>query len=568
MAENGSHPMKWTPLTAVCLGTLMLLIDVTIVNVALPDISSDLGASFADLQWVIDIYALVLATLLLVAGSVADGWGRRRVYIIGLIIFAGSSVACGLAQNATELVIARALQGVGGAAMFATTIALLNVSYRGRDRSFAYGVWGAVSGAAAGLGVVLGGLLVEWTSWRWIFFVNLPISVVAVLLSRVAFAAGQPERVRLDFAGMATFVLAAGSTTYGLIRAGEYGWDEVGTAIAMATGVSAFAVFVLVESRSRNPLVDLGLFRRSRFVGVNLAAAMLSFSAFGYFALLSIYLQTVQGMSAIEAGIRFLPLTITAFVVSAVTGKLLRGVSPAVPVGFAIVLIGVGALLMRLMDATASWQSMLPGQIVSGVGVGIASPLVAAAALGSVPVAKSGMASGLVNTGRQLGLAFGVALLGTVFQSAATVNLTDAGAPQAEASAQGIAAGGMPEIVASVPAPSRLVAEQSLKAAFADGLDTVFLVAGVAGVVVGILIVLLIRSRTNLPAASNDDSSQPLERVRGYVGRHRAPTFAGRAPGHRKVLPDNDSPHGLALAAPVDLDRAAAATSRPTPILH
>lgn len=568
MAENGSHPMKWTPLTAVCLGTLMLLIDVTIVNVALPDISSDLGASFADLQWVIDIYALVLATLLLVAGSVADGWGRRRVYIIGLIIFAGSSVACGLAQNATELVIARALQGVGGAAMFATTIALLNVSYRGRDRSFAYGVWGAVSGAAAGLGVVLGGLLVEWTSWRWIFFVNLPISVVAVLLSRVAFAAGRPERVRLDFAGMATFVLGAGSTTYGLIRAGEYGWDEVGTAIAMATGVSAFAVFVLVESRSRNPLVDLGLFRRSRFVGVNLAAAMLSFSAFGYFALLSIYLQTVQGMSAIEAGIRFLPLTITAFVVSAVTGKLLRGVSPAVPVGFAIVLIGVGALLMRLMDATASWQSMLPGQIVSGVGVGIASPLVAAAALGSVPVAKSGLASGLVNTGRQLGLAFGVALLGTVFQSAATVNLTDAGAPQAEASAQGIAAGGMPEIVASVPAPSRLVAEQSLKAAFADGLDTVFLVAGVAGVVVGILIVLLIRSRTNLPAASNDDSSQPLERVRGYVGRHRAPTFAGRAPGHRKVPPDDDSPHGLALAAPVDLDRAAAPTSRPTPILH
>ena len=511
---------KWTPLTAVCLGTLMLLIDVTIVNVALPDISSDLGASFADLQWVIDIYALVLATLLLVAGSVADGWGRRRIYIVGLIIFAGSSVACGLAQNATELVVARALQGVGGAAMFATTIALLNVSYQGRDRSVAYGVWGAVSGAAAGLGVVLGGLLVEWTSWRWIFFVNLPISVVAVLLSRVAFSAGEHDRVRLDLAGMAIFVLGAGSTTYGLIRAGEYGWDEIGTVIALATGAIAFVGFAVVEWRTADPLVDISLFRRPRFVGVNLAAATLSFSAFGYFALLSIWLQTVQGMSAIDAGLCFLPLTITAFMVSAATGKLIRGTSPAVPIGFAIVLIGIGALLMRLVDATASWQSLLPGQVVTGIGVGIASPLVASAALGSVSAAKSGMASGLINTGRQLGLAIGVALLGTVFQSAATSSLTDVGAPQAAASARGIAAGGTQQILAAVPPDSRSVAEQALHTAFADGLDTVFLVAGVTGVLSGLLIVGLVRSRAA---------------VRRYVGRHRV-AVAGPAHGHRKVM--------------------------------
>jgi EmrB/QacA subfamily drug resistance transporter len=528
MAENGGRPTaKWTPLTAVCLGTLMLLIDVTIVNVALPDISIDLDASFADLQWVIDIYALVLASLLLVAGSVGDGWGRRRVYIVGLIVFAGSSVGCGLAQNATELVVARALQGFGGAAMFATTIALLNVSYRGRDRSFAYGVWGAVSGAAAGLGVVLGGLLVEWASWRWIFFVNLPVSVVAVLLSRVAFRAESSERVRLDLLGMALFVLGAGSTTYGLIRAGEYGWDEVGTEAALATGAIAFLAFVLVEMRSAHPLVDLSLFRRSRFVGVNLAAATLSFSAFGYFALLSIWLQTVQGMSAIEAGLCFLPLTVTAFIVSAVTGKLLRGGSPGWPIGFAIVAIGVGGLLMRMLDDTNTWQSLLPGQVVTGIGVGIASPLVAAAALGSVPVAKSGMASGLVNTGRQLGLAFGVALLGTVFQSAATGYLNNANAPQAAASARGIAAGGTQQIIASVPVESRSVAGQALNSAFADGLDTVFLVAGSAGVVVGLLITLLIRGRTDRPEPRHSEHPEPAESPRHYVGRHRAAVLNG-----------------------------------------
>jgi EmrB/QacA subfamily drug resistance transporter len=523
---------KWTPLTAVCLGTLMLLVDVTIVNVALPDIASDLSASFADLQWVIDIYALVLAALLLATGSLADAWGRRRIYVYGLVIFAVSSLVCGLAQNATELVIARGVQGVGGAAMFATTVALLNMSYQGRDRGIAYGVWGAVSGAAAGLGVVLGGILVDWTSWRWIFFVNLPISVAAVALSLLAFRTEARQRVRLDIAGMLTFVLAAGATTYGMIRAGEYGWQDPGTLTALGVGLLSFAAFAVVELRSADPLVDLRLFKNSSFVGFNLAAAALSFAAFGYFALLSIWLQTVYGLTAIQAGLAFLPLTITAFVVSGATGKVLNGVRPRWPIGGGILLIGAGALSMQLLDAGGSWLALLPGEIISGIGVGIVSPIVAAAALGAVPAAQGGMASGLVNTGRQLGLAFGVALLGTVFQSAAATSLTDAGAPEAGTTARGMAAGGTQVIVASIPTESRDAAEQAIHTAFVDGLDTVFLIAGLAGVLAGLACLLLIHGRQ--PAT--DDSTPTGRNGRGgYVGRHRAP--AGFAIDTR---PDHD----------------------------
>ena len=248
---------KWLPLVAICTGTFMLLVDVTIVNVALPDVATDLGTTFGQLQWVVDIYALALAALVLGAGSLADLYGRRKLYLIGLVLFALASLASGLAPNAEALIAARGLQGIGGAIMFATTIALINTSYSGRDRGTAFGVWGATVGASAALGPILGGALTE-ISWRWIFFVNLPVCVLAVVLTLMAVEeARQPNAPRPDVLGIALFTLGAGSVVFGLVRAASDGWGRPVAWAPIAGGLVVLAVWVLVERRRRDPMLDV-----------------------------------------------------------------------------------------------------------------------------------------------------------------------------------------------------------------------------------------------------------------------------------------------------------------------
>ncbi|MDX6202295.1 MAG: hypothetical protein QOJ83_1795, partial [Frankiales bacterium] len=269
---------KWWPLVTICLGTFMLLVDVTIVNVALPKMAEDLGTSFSALQWVVDAYALSLAALLMGVGSFSDIVGHRRAYIAGLTLFAVSSLVCGISPNVATLIAARAVQGLGAAAMFATTFALLNSSYSGRDRGIAYGMWGAVSGASAALGPIVGGLLTEGLSWRWIFFVNLPFSVAAVLLSVAVLSGERPaSRARVDLPGMLTFTLAAGALTFAAIRATDDGWLS-GSVIGLL--VLSVLAFVLAELRSDHALLDLGLFRSRSFVGIMIAALLINFAAF------------------------------------------------------------------------------------------------------------------------------------------------------------------------------------------------------------------------------------------------------------------------------------------------
>src|SRR3954469_14172763 len=265
---------KWLPLVAICTGTFMLLIDVTIVNVALPDMATDLQTSFGQLQWVVDVYALALAALVLGAGSLADLFGRRKLYLVGLVLFAVASLACGLAPNAELLIVARGVQGIGGAAMLATTIALINTSYDGRDRGTAFGVWGAVVGAAAALGPILGGALTE-LSWRWIFFVNLPISVFAVVVTLVAVQeARQPQAPRPDVAGIALFTLGAGGVVFGLVRAAADGWRAVEAWGPLGGGLAVLAAWVLVERSRRAPMLDVSLFANRSFTGIMVGAML------------------------------------------------------------------------------------------------------------------------------------------------------------------------------------------------------------------------------------------------------------------------------------------------------
>jgi EmrB/QacA subfamily drug resistance transporter len=500
---------KWMPLIAVCLGTFMLLVDVTIVTVALPDMTVDLAASFSALQWVVDIYTLTLAALLLGLGAVADLHGRRRVYIGGLIVFALASLGSGLAHNTAMLIAARGLQGIGGAAMYATTIALLGSSYQGRDRGIAFGVWGAVSGAAAAAGPILGGLLTESLSWRWIFFVNLPVSVVAIMMSRRALAVDRPPAgQRLDVPGLVAFTLGAAAATYGLIRAAADGWTAGATIGLLAAGLAAFAVFTLVERRSSSPLLDLSLFRRPAFSGVMIAALLLNAAAFAYLPYTSLWLQTILHLSPIKAGLEgSAPLSLAAFVVSALIGRFLHSSNPRWIIGGGMALVGAGALLQATLTATSSGRALIPGLVVAGVGVGLATPTLVSSAMSAVPQRSGGMAAGAVNTARQLGFTFGVAVLGSAFATRVAQVL---GAGGARGAGPAVSGGQARAVLAHVPAARRDHLDQLVHAASASGLNAALLIAGLLGLAGALVAIVTMRRPASAAAgpASHHDAAR------------------------------------------------------------
>ncbi|MFD9073519.1 MFS transporter [Streptomyces lasiicapitis] len=472
----------WGPLTAVCLGTFMLLLDVTIVVVALPDMARALDASLSDLQWVIDGYALALAALLLGVGAAADVLGRRRIQIAGTVVFALASLGCGLASNAEVLVAARAVQGFGAAAMFATTLPLLGAAYQGKRRSMALGVWGAVSGGAAALGPIFGGLLTEGPGWRWIFFVNLPVSVAAVWLTLrwVPESKGHAAR-RVDWAGTVTFALFAGALTYAVVRASAVGWTSGRTLVTFAVAALSLIAFVVVERRAAHPLIDLRLLRKPAFTGILLGAIGYNAAAFAVIPYFSIWLQTVLGMSPIRGSLVLLPLAATSFVVAAVGGKLLHGAPARYVIGGGLLLIGAGCLAMAVLDAGSSWRALVPGLTLAGIGTGLVAPALAGAALAAVPQENAGMAGGAVNTFRQLGYALGVAVFGTVLTS----RMQDAIGHDAAHTAAG---GGAAALRGSVSA-------HEVRDAFAAGLNGASLTAGAVGLAAGLAVLLMVRTK-------------------------------------------------------------------------
>jgi len=500
---------KWAPLAAVCLGTFMLLVDVTIVNVALPGMAVDLHTSFSSLQWVIDSYAVALAALLMGLGSVADLSGRRRVYLAGLAVFAAASLASGLATSPGLLIAARAVQGVGGAAMFATTIALLNASYQGRDRGTAFGAWGAVAGGSAAVGPILGGLITEELSWRWIFFVNLPVTVAAIALTLAAFGADRGQATaRFDLAGVLAFTAGAAATTVGLVRASSVGWTAGQTVGLIAAGLAAFVVFVLIERRARQPLLQIALLRRPAFAAVMIAALLLNAAAFAYLAYSSLWLQTVLGLSPVEAGLAgAAPMSLSGFAVSAAIGRFLHAWNPRWVIGGGMALVGAGALLQAGLGPRSGWTHLVPGLIVAGVGVGLATPTLVSSAMSTVPVRSGGMAAGAVNTMRQLGYAFGIALLGSVFSArVAQVVAHRGGHPGV---VQAVTGGQARRLLASVPAGQRAAADQVVHAASAAGLNAAFLLAGALGLTGAVIVLAAMRRRPAPPPAAQAGPAQP-----------------------------------------------------------
>jgi EmrB/QacA subfamily drug resistance transporter len=493
---------KWLPLVAVCLGSFMLLVDVSIVNVALPDMALDLGASFPALQWVFDIYAIALAALLLGAGALADRHGHRTVYAFGLVLFALASLCSGLAPGTTALIVARGFQGVGAAAMFATTVALIDDSYTDRDRGLAFGIWGAVNGAAAAAGPLVGGLVTEALSWRWIFFVNLPVSVLALALTLTVLPRPAGRRgVRVDLPGIAAFTVAAGALTYALTRAPAAGWGVPSTLALFALAALAGVAFAVLQARAASPLIDLGLLCRPAFTATMIAALVLSVAAFGAAPFLSLWLQSVRGMSPIGAGLALAPLSLAVLVTAPALGRVLHRVPPRLPIAVGLALVGAGALLQARLGAGSGWAALLPGLVVAGVGVGLVSPTLVSAALAAVPHERSGMAAGAVNTMRQLGFALGIAALGAVTQAGIGAKLDAAAVPRSADLAEKVVGGQAQGVLASAGS-GRAALDAAIHAAFASGLDAALVVAGACGLLGAALSAVLLRpGRVPAPVA-------------------------------------------------------------------
>jgi EmrB/QacA subfamily drug resistance transporter len=408
---------NWWTLVAVCGATFMLLVDITIVQVALPSIHDDLHASFTQLQWVLDAYALSLASLLLTYGTLADRFGRKRVFVAGVGIFTLASLLCGIADSGLQLDLARAFQGVGGAAMFTTALALIAQDFSGHARGTAIAYWGATVGGAVAVGPVLGGALTDGLNWRWIFFVNLPIGagVLAICATRMVNVA-DPHSEHLDLAGLVTFSGSLLLLVLGLLRGNDKGWTS-GLIVGLFAGAAVLLVlFLVVELRQERPMFDLSLFRNAAFCGVSISTFAIGAGMFAAFPYITLYLQNLLGFSPFQGGLRLLPSTALVFVVPIVARRFGQRVSSGIQLGSGMVLVTLGLLLMSRVSNGSHWTVLLPGLLLAGAGIGLANPAIAYVALAVVPPNRSGMASGINNTFRIGGVATGVAALGAVLQ--------------------------------------------------------------------------------------------------------------------------------------------------------
>jgi EmrB/QacA subfamily drug resistance transporter len=471
---------KWWTLLIVCVAIFMLLLDITVVNVALPDMQRELHASFTDLQWVVDAYALMLATTMLNAGTLGDLLGRKRIFVAGVLLFTAASAACGSATSPLFLNVARGAQGIGGAIMFAVSLALLSQEFHGRERGTAFGIWGATIGAAVAIGPLVGGALTTWAGWRWIFFVNVPIGAACVAGAvRTLHESRNEEHGGIDVPGLVTLTGGLFALVLGLLRGNDWHWSsgrELGLFAAAAVLLAAFAV---VELRRRSPMLDLGLFRKPTFTAAQLVAFSISSAMFSQFLYLTLYLQNVLGLSPIGAGVRFLPLSLLSFVTAPVAGRLSARLPVRILFGVGMGLVGVSLLLMHGITPSSDWTTLLPGFVVGGVGIGMVNAPLASTAVSVVEPRRAGMASGTNNTFRQVGIATGIAALGAIFQSRIQAALhVPAGAAQA------VAAGHFP---ASADGGRELA-----RAAFVSGLNRILLVAAVvafAGALIGLAFV-------------------------------------------------------------------------------
>jgi EmrB/QacA subfamily drug resistance transporter len=406
---------KWWTLAAVAFGLFMIMLDNTVVNVALPSIQRDLGADLSSLEWIVTGYALTFAALMLIGGKLADAYGRRLIFITGIVIFTASSLACGLAGSEDVLIAARIVQGAGAALMNPATLSIIAATFPPRERGTAIGIWAGVSALALAIGPLVGGLLTEHVGWEWIFFVNIPVGILGIVASVLLIEESRDEtHVRLDLPGLATSALGLFSLTYALIEANSYGWGSPRIVGAFVVAAIALAAFVLLERHQRAPMLDLTLFRSGTYAGANLVVLLVALAMFGVFFFVSLYMQNILGYSAVQAGAAFLPMTILIILLAPIAGRTSDKVGSRWLMTAGMTLLAVQLLYFSQLGSDASFWNLLPGMLIGGAGMSLTMTPSAAAATRAVPVEKAGVGSAVLNAFRQVGGSVGIALMGAI----------------------------------------------------------------------------------------------------------------------------------------------------------
>ena len=414
---------KWWTLAAVAVGLFMIMLDNTVVVVALPSIQSSLHISTSELEWVMNAYALTFGVLLLTGGKLADLLGRRSIFIVGLVIFTAASLWCGLAGGASSLIAARTVQGVGAALMNPATLSIITATFPPRQRGTAIGIWAGVSALALAFGPLVGGLLTQKINWSWIFFINIPVGVAGVIAARIFIdeTRDTSRDQRLDLPGLVTSSVGLFVLTYAHIETNTYAWVSTRVLSLLGIAVLALAAFAVLELRQRIPMLDLGLFRNPTFAGANTVMFLVGLAMFGIFFYNSLFLQRVLHYGAIKTGATFLPMTVLIMFVAPVAGKFTDRVGPRWLMGAGMTLLAGSLLLFGMLDASSSWWNILPGLLVGGVGMAIVMAPTTAAAMASVPVDKAGVGSAVINSMRQVGGSLGIAIMGTLVATVVSV---------------------------------------------------------------------------------------------------------------------------------------------------
>jgi EmrB/QacA subfamily drug resistance transporter len=412
---------KWWTLVAVAIGLFMIMLDNTIVNVALPSIQRDLGIGISELEWVFNGYALTFGVLMLTGGKLADLFGRRRIFIVGLVIFTVASLLCGLAASAGWLIGARVLQGAGSALMNPATLSIITATFPPRQRGMAIGIWAGVAAMALAIGPLVGGLITEHIGWNWIFFINVPVGVAAILVARFVIKESRDtsHEQRLDLPGLLTSGIGLFALTYALIEANSYGWTSGRIIGLFALAAVALVLFVVLELRQRVPMLDLSLFKNGTFAGANSVMLLVGLAMFGVFFYNSLFIQNVMGYSAVQTGATFLPMTGLIILIAPLAGKFSDQVGSRWLMAPGMVLLSVSLFIFSRLDAASNFWDLFPGLIVGGLGMGLVMTPTTAAAMGSVAVDKAGVGSAVLNSMRQVGGSLGIAVMGAIVASQA-----------------------------------------------------------------------------------------------------------------------------------------------------
>ena len=466
---------KWWTLGAMCFALFMVMLDNTVVNVALPSIQRDLDADISDLEWVVNGYTLTFAVLIATGGRLGDIFGRRRMFLTGVVIFALTSATAGLAVDSTMLIVSRAVQGIGAALMMPATLSIVTHAFPASERGKAIGTWAGVSALALSIGPVVGGALTEYVSWRAIFFINLPVAVAAVIATLFAVRESRDESVdrTVDYPGIVALTVGLTAIVLALIEGNAWGWGSTEILALLVGGAAALAAFVAIELRSRAPMVEFALFRSRQSIGANLVAFIITFAMMGSFFFMALYLQDILGYGALEAGIRFLPTTLVIAVVAPIAGRLSDRFGPVWPMSVGLAVLSVSMYLFSTIDIDTTYSGLVVPFVLMGIGIALVMSPMSTAAMNAVNVQKAGVASGVLQMSRMVGGTVGVAATGAIFQS---------------------------QLGSGFDPASLVAAPDQAQAVFVDALGSAMLLAAAVSVLGFVVAVALVRGTSKKPA--------------------------------------------------------------------